>query len=76
MLPINMIEDIIVADALHLLELGVMKKLLNGWRTGCMSMKTKWSTFEKKEISKILVSVQFFSSSCRFLDAAQRICNG
>lgn len=58
-LPIDMIEDIIVADSLHLLELGVMKKLLNGWRTGCMSMNAKWSTFEKKQISNLLVNVRF-----------------
>lgn len=58
-LPINMIEDIIVADSLHLLELGVMKKLLKGWRTGCMSMKTKWSTSQKAEISKLLIDVRF-----------------
>lgn len=58
-LPIDMIEDVIVADSLHLLELGVMKKLLNGWRTGCMSMNAKWSTFEKKQISNLLVCVRF-----------------
>lgn len=57
-LPINMIEDVIVADSLHLLELGVMKKLLTGWRTGNMTMKTKWSTFEKTQISKMLISVE------------------
>lgn len=58
-LPIDMVEDIVVADSLHLLELGVMKKLLTGWRTGCMSMNTKWSTLQKKEISELLVAIRF-----------------
>lgn len=58
-LPIDMIEDIIVADALHLLELGVMRKLLNGWRTGSMTKRAKWSTVEKGEISNLLVRIRF-----------------
>ncbi|XP_055604411.1 uncharacterized protein LOC129752669 [Uranotaenia lowii] len=58
-LPIDMIEDVIVADALHLLELGVMRKLLNGWRTGSMTKRAKWSTAEKTEISIFLVQIRF-----------------
>lgn len=54
-LPINMVEDVIVADALHLLELGVMRKLLNAWRTGSMTRKVKWSAKEKQDISAKLV---------------------
>ncbi|XP_055640812.1 uncharacterized protein LOC129778130 [Toxorhynchites rutilus septentrionalis] len=58
-LPIDIIEDVIVADSLHLLELGVMRRLLNGWRTGSLTSKLKWSTFEKNEISKFLCSITF-----------------
>lgn len=58
-LPIDMVKDIVVGDSLHLLELGVMKKLLNGWRTGSMSMKAKWSSSQKKELSEYLVEVKF-----------------
>lgn len=58
-LPIDMIQDIIVGDSLHLLELGVMRKLLAGWRTGSLSLRTKWSTSQKKEISEYLVNVKF-----------------
>ncbi|EAT45714.1 AAEL003021-PA [Aedes aegypti] len=47
-LPIDMIQDIIVGDSLHLLELGVMKKLLTGWRTGSMTLKAKWSVTQKR----------------------------
>ncbi|XP_062702680.1 uncharacterized protein LOC134285602 isoform X2 [Aedes albopictus] len=58
-LPLDMIQDIVVGDSLHLLELGVMKKLLTGWRTGSLSLKAKWSTSQKTEISEYLVSVKF-----------------
>ncbi|EAT36978.1 AAEL010985-PA [Aedes aegypti] len=58
-LPIDMIEDIIVSDALHLLELGVMRRLLNGWRTGSMTKRAKWSSTEKAEISEFLVKLRF-----------------
>ncbi|XP_055605845.1 uncharacterized protein LOC129754015 [Uranotaenia lowii] len=58
-LPIDLIEDVIVSDSLHLLELGVMKKLLTSWRTGKMTNKAKWSTFEKAKISEFLVNVRF-----------------
>lgn len=59
LLPIDMIEDVIVSDALHLLELGVMRRLLNGWRTGSMTKRAKWSTTEKVEISEFLVKIRF-----------------
>lgn len=34
LLPIDMISDFIIADPLHLLELGVMRRLLNFWIDG------------------------------------------
>ncbi|XP_021705627.1 uncharacterized protein LOC110678452 [Aedes aegypti] len=58
-LPIDMVNDIIVGDSLHLLELGVMKKMITSWRTGSMSMKAKWGSFQKKEISEYLIQVKF-----------------
>lgn len=57
-LPIDMVQDVIVSDALHLLELGVMRKLLNAWRTGSMTKKVKWSVQEKKAISVKLVALK------------------
>lgn len=33
-LPIDMIEDFVVGDSLHLVDLGLMKKCLLGWRDG------------------------------------------
>lgn len=58
-LPMDLIRDVIVGDSLHLLELGVMKKLLTSWRTGTMSMKAKWSCAQKREISETLVRIKF-----------------
>lgn len=41
-LPIDMIEDIPVGDSLHLIDLGIMKKCLIGWRDGKIgSYRTK-----------------------------------
>lgn len=57
-LPIDMIKDFVVADSLHLLELGVMKRLLIGWRTGDLGYNTKWSTMDMKEISELLKAIK------------------
>lgn len=57
-LPIDIINGVIVSDALHLLELGIMRKLMKGWRTGCMTMRTKWSAFQKQELSNLLVNIR------------------
>lgn len=57
-LPINMIKDFVVADPLHLLELGVLKRLLCGWRTGDLGFKTKWSCRQQEEISGLLSQIK------------------
>lgn len=54
-LPIDMIKDFIVADSLHLLEGGVMKRLISGWRKGEFGFSTKWSAWQQSEISAIFV---------------------
>lgn len=42
-LPIDMVEDFPVSDSLHLIDLGVMKRLLIGWRDGNFGkLLTKW----------------------------------
>lgn len=33
-LPIDMIQDFVIGDSLHLVDLGIMKRLLIGWRDG------------------------------------------
>lgn len=57
-LPIDMVKDFIVADPLHLLELGVMKRLLVGWRTGDLGYNTKWSSRQQIEISDIMAGIK------------------
>jgi hypothetical protein len=57
-LPIDMIKDFVVADPLHLLELGVMKRLLIGWKTGNLGYNTKWNIQEKDKISQFLLQIK------------------
>lgn len=56
-LPIDMIKDFVVADPLHLLELGVMKRLIIGWKSGNMTY-AKWSDEEVLDISKWLLNIK------------------
>nr|CAH7769402.1 unnamed protein product [Callosobruchus chinensis] len=53
-LPIDMVEDFIVADSLHLLDLGIMRRCLHGWREGNYNFKTKLSKQQSDSISKML----------------------
>lgn len=54
-LPIDMIVDFPIGDALHLLDLGIMKKCLVGWRDGKFgNYKTKWSTREINDLTQML----------------------
>ncbi|XP_053685668.1 uncharacterized protein LOC128735198 [Sabethes cyaneus] len=55
---LDMIEDIIVGDRLHLIDLGVMKRLLLGWRDGSLGYKSKLSSQQSNEISQILAGIQ------------------
>lgn len=53
-LPIDMVEDVIVSDSLHLLHLGVMKRLLTIYKDGHrVAENVKWSStnVEKFQIS-------------------------
>lgn len=54
-LPIDMIKDIIVAEELHLIHLGYMKRCLFGWRDGTFkNYKGKWTASEISSISQYL----------------------
>lgn len=46
-----MIKHFPIADELHLLHLGVMKKLMLGWIKGTFNKKNKWSAFQITNIS-------------------------
>ncbi|CAH0555095.1 unnamed protein product, partial [Brassicogethes aeneus] len=54
-LPIDMVEDIIIADSLHLFDLGVMRKCLYGWVYGNYNFKTKLSARDINLISEKLM---------------------
>lgn len=45
-----------LVDEIHLLHLGLMKKLLNGYKTGTFGLRTKWSKLNEKEIDAYLLS--------------------
>uniref|UniRef100_A0A1B0EYU1 Uncharacterized protein n=1 Tax=Phlebotomus papatasi TaxID=29031 RepID=A0A1B0EYU1_PHLPP len=52
-LPINMVEDFVTSDELHLLHLGEMKKLLLKWRDGKFKNKVvKWTAQQISNISQ------------------------
>lgn len=54
-LPIDMIEDFPISDSLHLIDLGVMKRLLVGWRDGNFEkLLTKWRASDKQKVSDFL----------------------
>lgn len=53
-LPINLIDDFPIADSLHLLDLGIMKRCLIGWTQGTFNFQRKWSANEIQEISDLL----------------------
>lgn len=55
-LPIDMVKDIPIADSLHLFDLGIMKRCLNGWVRGSYNFRLKFFGTQINEISKWLVS--------------------
>lgn len=59
-LSINMVEDFPVSDALHLLDLGIMKKCLVGWTLGSFNFRTKWSGRDIDQISNLLLLYNSF----------------
>lgn len=56
-LPIDMISAFPTSDPLHLLELGVMKKLLVRWTYGEKGYKRKWQQRQKDRISRLLTNL-------------------
>ncbi|XP_055522641.1 uncharacterized protein LOC129716829 [Wyeomyia smithii] len=58
-LNIDMIKDFAVGDSLHLIDLGIMKKLLLGWRDGKFgSYNTKWPANVTVNLSKRLLQLR------------------
>uniref|UniRef100_A0AAG5D0U7 Transposase domain-containing protein n=1 Tax=Anopheles atroparvus TaxID=41427 RepID=A0AAG5D0U7_ANOAO len=55
----DVIKDVVIADRLHLIDLGVTKKLLKGWMSGKMGNCTKWSHDTCLEINALLDNLRF-----------------
>lgn len=54
-----MISDFPVGDSLHLIDLGIMKKCLLGWRDGKLgSYRCKWSAKDTSDISQLLLQIK------------------
>lgn len=54
-LPIDMVKDFPVADSLHLIDLGIMKRLLVGWRDGNFGkLVTKWRAKDIEVVTNFL----------------------
>lgn len=55
---VDMIRDFVVADSLHLLELGVMKRLLIGWKMHNFAPACpRWSATDVEEMSQLLMNI-------------------
>lgn len=54
-LPVDLVKDIPIADSLHLLDLGIMKRCLSGWVNGSKNFKTKFFAPQIKIISTWLL---------------------
>lgn len=53
-LPINMIDDFVTSDDLHLLHLGIMKKCLIIWKEGKHNFEYKWKDNDIANINRML----------------------
>uniref|UniRef100_A0A1B0D314 Transposase domain-containing protein n=1 Tax=Phlebotomus papatasi TaxID=29031 RepID=A0A1B0D314_PHLPP len=67
-LPIDMIKDFPIADSLHLLDIGIMKRFLEGWIHGKFNYNTKWSGKQIREISEFLTEPIEIHRKVRTLD--------
>lgn len=69
-LPVDMIEDFPVGDSLHLIDLGIMKRCLLGWRDGSFgNYKTKWC-------ARDIMKVTNFLENCRMPSEIHRAVRG
>lgn len=69
-LPVDMVNDFPVADSLHLIDLGVVKRLLVGWRDGNFGKYiTKWS-------AKNIDIVNMFFRNCQLPSEIHRCVRG
>lgn len=53
-LPIDMVDDFVTSDSLHLLHLGLMKKCLDIWKNGSKNFNYKWTDNNITELNRLL----------------------
>lgn len=56
-LPINMVDDFVTSDDLHLLHLGIMKKCLLMWKDGENNFAYKWRENEITNLNEMLRNI-------------------
>lgn len=67
---LDMVKDFPIGDALHLIDLGITKRLLNGWKSGTLNNhKAKWS-------GKQLNDISLFLKTCKLPREFQRPVRG
>ncbi|CAH0405510.1 unnamed protein product [Chilo suppressalis] len=69
-LPIDMVNQFIVADSLHLIDLGVMKRLLIGWRDG------NFGKYITKMRASDIALVSNFLCNCKLPSEVHRAVRG
>lgn len=75
-LPVDMIEDFPVGDSLHLIDLGIMKRLLFGWRDGNFGkLITKWSARDIAKVTQFILSCHMPKEIHRHLRGLQDLSN-
>ncbi|XP_058128338.1 uncharacterized protein LOC131291482 [Anopheles ziemanni] len=62
----DIVQDVVVADRLHLIDLGIMKRLLVGWRNGTLG-KRKWDQTQSELITQALQTIKLPSEIHRKL---------
>lgn len=56
-LPMNMIDDFIVAEDLHLFHLGLMKKCILMWKDGRSKTVRKWTEVDIRKLNEMLKNI-------------------
>ncbi|XP_049279107.1 uncharacterized protein LOC125761706 [Anopheles funestus] len=70
---LDVVKQILVADELHIIHLGIIRKLLKGYTVGALSPFEKWNHEEISEFSKTLVSIELPAEIHRVVRPLQHV---